>query len=85
MSLSFTIAAGPHKRSHSRVRVPLDSYHILLSQIGDSPHLEDQVPLFISPRYRLVQLYPHALGSFFVASYYLQNYGGGIRPRLTRA
>jgi hypothetical protein len=25
MGLSFTIAAGPHQRSHSRVRVPLDS------------------------------------------------------------
>jgi hypothetical protein len=28
----------------------------------DSPNLEGQVPVFISPRNRVVQLYPHALG-----------------------
>jgi hypothetical protein len=43
--------------------------HILLSQIRDSPNLEGQVPVFISPRNR-------------VASYDSQGYGGGIRPRL---
>jgi hypothetical protein len=32
-SLSFAIAAGPRQRSHSRVRVPWNSRHILLSQI----------------------------------------------------
>jgi hypothetical protein len=31
---------------------------ILLSQIRDSPNLEAQVPLFISPRNREAQLYP---------------------------
>jgi hypothetical protein len=31
--LSFTIAAGTSQRSHSRVRVPLDSRPYLLSQI----------------------------------------------------
>jgi hypothetical protein len=31
--------------------------HILLSQIRDSPNLEDQVPVFISPRNRVAQLY----------------------------
>jgi hypothetical protein len=30
----------------------------------------------------VAQLYPQALGSLFVASYYSQGYGGGIRPRL---
>jgi hypothetical protein len=35
--------------------------HILLSQIRD-PNLEDQVPVFVSPRNRLAQLYPQALG-----------------------
>jgi hypothetical protein len=34
----------------------------------DSPNLEDQVPIFISPRNRVTQLYPRALGSLFVAS-----------------
>jgi hypothetical protein len=43
--------------------------HILLSQIRDSPNLEDQVPAFISSRKRVAQLYPQAPGSLFVASY----------------
>jgi hypothetical protein len=43
--------------------------HILLSQIRDSLNLEDQVPAFISPRKRLVRLYPQALGSLSFASY----------------
>jgi hypothetical protein len=45
--------------------------HILLSQIRYSPNLEGQVPVFISPRKRVAQLYPPTLG-----------YGGGIRTRL---
>jgi hypothetical protein len=32
--------------------------HILLSQIRDSPNLEGQVPVFISPRNRVARLYP---------------------------
>jgi hypothetical protein len=32
--------------------------HILLSQIRDSPNLEGKVPVFISPRNRVAQLYP---------------------------
>jgi hypothetical protein len=56
--------------------------HILLSQIRESPYLEGQVPVFISPRNRVAQLYPQARGSLFVASYDSQDYGGGIRPRL---
>jgi hypothetical protein len=35
----------------------------LLSQIWDSPNLEDQVPVFISPRNRVARLYPQALVS----------------------
>jgi hypothetical protein len=38
--------------------------HILLSQIWDCPSLEGQVPIFISPKNRVAQLYPQALGSF---------------------
>jgi hypothetical protein len=41
--------------------------HILLSQIQDSPNLEGQVPVFISPRNRVAPLNPPALGSLFVA------------------
>jgi hypothetical protein len=51
--------------------------HILLL-IWDSPNLEGQVPEFISPRNRVAQLYPQALGSIYVASYDLHGYGGGI-------
>jgi hypothetical protein len=53
--------------------------HILLCQIRDSFNLEDQVPVSLSPRNRVAQLYPQALGSLFVASYDSQGYGGGIR------
>jgi hypothetical protein len=56
--------------------------HILLSRIRDFPNLEGQVPVFISPRNRVAQLYPQALGSLFIASYNSQGYGGGIRTRL---
>jgi hypothetical protein len=53
--------------------------HILQSQILDTPNLEGQVPIFMSPRNRVVQLYPQALSSLFVAFYDSQGYGGGIR------
>jgi hypothetical protein len=43
--------------------------HILLSQIRDFLNLEGQIPVFISPRNRVAQLYPEALGSLFVAFY----------------
>jgi hypothetical protein len=35
---------------------------ILYCLIWDSPNLESQVPVFISPRNRVAQLYPRALG-----------------------
>jgi hypothetical protein len=56
--------------------------HVLLSHIRDSPNLEGQVLVFISPRNGVAQLYPQALGSLFVASYDSQGYGGSIRTRL---
>jgi hypothetical protein len=43
--------------------------HILLLQIRDSPNEEGQVPVFISDRNRVPQLYPQALGSLSIASY----------------
>jgi hypothetical protein len=55
--------------------------HIWLPQIQDSPNL-GQVPVFIFPSNRVAQLYPHAMGSLFVASYDSQGYDGGIRTRL---
>jgi hypothetical protein len=57
-------------------------HRILLSYIQDSPNLEDQVPVFISPRNKMAQLQPQRMGSFFVASCDLQGYDGGIRNRL---
>jgi hypothetical protein len=43
--------------------------HILLSQIQVSSILEGQIPIFISPRNRVAQLYPQAPSSLFVTSY----------------
>jgi hypothetical protein len=40
-----------------------------MSLILDSPNLDGQVLVFISPRNRVAQFYSHALGSLFVASY----------------
>jgi hypothetical protein len=49
--------------------------------IRDSANLEGQVPVFISPRVRVAQLYPPALGSLSVASYDSQGYGAGIHSK----
>jgi hypothetical protein len=60
--LSFTVAACPRHRSHSRVRVPRDSlpYLTVSDSIRDSPNLEGQVPVFICPKNRLSQVYHQA-------------------------
>jgi hypothetical protein len=47
----------------------------------ETPNLEGQVSVFISPRNRVAQLYPRALGSLYVASYDSQGSGGGILTR----
>jgi hypothetical protein len=82
--LSFTIAAGLLQRSRSRVPVPQDSLLILLSQVRDSLNQEDQVPVFVSPRNRVDQLYHQTLGSL-LASCNSQGYGGVMRTRLHTA
>jgi hypothetical protein len=65
------------------IRSPAGTHdHILLSHIRDSSNVVYQVPVFISSRNRVAQLYPQAPGSLFVASYDSQGYGEGIRPRL---
>jgi hypothetical protein len=46
------------------------------------PNLKSQLPVFISPRNSVAQLYPRALGSLFVAPYNTQDYGGDILIRL---
>jgi hypothetical protein len=63
--LKLTLASVVILRSESRGTHD----HILLSRFLDSP-------VFISPRNRVAQLYPQALGSLFVASYDSQGYGG---------
>jgi hypothetical protein len=49
--------------------------------IRNSPNLEGQVPVFMSSRNRVAQLYLRALGSLFVASYDSQGCGRGILTR----
>jgi hypothetical protein len=78
LQLLLALASAVILRSESRGTHD----HILLSQIRDSPNLEGQVPVFVSPRNRVVWLYPQALCSLFVASYGSQGYGGSIRPLL---
>jgi hypothetical protein len=45
---------------------------------SEPPNQEGQVPVFISPRNRVAQLYPRALGSLYVVFYDSQGYSGGI-------
>jgi hypothetical protein len=53
LALASTVILGSESRgTHD---------HILLSQIRDYTKLEDQVPVFISPRNRVAQLYHHCL------------------------
>jgi hypothetical protein len=65
LQLLLALASAVILRSESRGTHD----HILLSQIRDSLNPEGQVPVFISPRNRMAQLYPQALGPLFVASY----------------
>jgi hypothetical protein len=48
----------------------------------NSSNLEGHVPIFVSPRNRMMQLYSRALGSIYIASYGSQGYGGDILTRL---
>jgi hypothetical protein len=59
LTSTIILTAGSH-RTHG---------HILRSQIWDSSNLEGQVPVFISPRNRMVQLHTQTLGSLYVAPY----------------
>jgi hypothetical protein len=78
LQLLLALASAVILRSESRGTHD----HILLSQIRDSPNLQGQAPVFISPRNKVAQLYPQAPDSLFVASYDSQGYGGGIPTRL---
>jgi hypothetical protein len=80
LQLLLVFASAVILRSESR-----DSWPYFTSRIRDSPNLEGQIPVFISPRNRVVQFYPAALSSLFIASYDSQVYDGGIRTRLHTA
>jgi hypothetical protein len=56
-------------------RSPAELQAIFNCLIWDSPNLEGQVPVFISRRNGVAQLYLRALGSLFVASYDSQGFG----------
>jgi hypothetical protein len=62
-------------------RSPAELTPIFYCLIWDSPTLEGQVYVFISPRNRVAQLYSRALGPLSVAPYDSQDYGGGILAR----
>jgi hypothetical protein len=59
--------ASPEQSHLSRSPTELTAISYCL--LWDSPNLEGQVPGFISPRNRVAQLYPRALGSLSVAFY----------------
>jgi hypothetical protein len=70
MGVPFKIAAGPRQCSHSRVRVPRNSY----ITVSDS-----RLPKPGGPGPDIYV--PQALGYILVASYDSQGYGGDIRTR----
>jgi hypothetical protein len=76
MGLSFTTAAGPRQRIHSQVRAVEDSWRHFTVSDSRLPQPGVQVPVFISPRNRVAQLYSPALGSLSVAFCDSQGYGG---------
>jgi hypothetical protein len=73
LSLASAVTLGSNYRS---------TQTIFYCLIRHSPNLEGQVPVFMSPKNRVAQLYPRELGSLFVASYDSQGYRGGILTRL---
>jgi hypothetical protein len=64
--------------NRSKVRVAQNPKPYSTVSSETPPNLEGQVPVFISPTNRVVQLYPRALGSLYVVSHDSQGYGGGI-------
>jgi hypothetical protein len=74
-----TIASGPCQNRHSLVQVPQNSWHCL---VWDSPNLGGLVPVFISLRNGVAQLYHRSMGSLFIATYDSQGYSEGVLTRL---
>jgi hypothetical protein len=78
----FKITAGPHQRSHSRVRVLRDSWpHFTVTDLR-FPQTGRPGPRIYIPQEQVGPVIPPDTGFPFVASYYGQGYGGGIRIHL---
>jgi hypothetical protein len=78
----FTIASAPRQHSHSQVQVLWDLWPRFT--VSDSTLSQPGGPgpcIYISQEHG-GPVIPQALGSLFVTFYYLQGYGGGVRPRL---
>jgi hypothetical protein len=80
--LSFTIAAGPRQRTHSRIRVTWDSRPYFTLSDSRLPQPGGAGSGIYIPQELDGSVYPQELGSLFVDSYDSQGYGGGIRTRL---
>lgn len=79
--LLFTIDAGLRQRSNFEDKVPRHSWpYYTVSDSRLPTKLVGQGSL--SPRKRVVRLYPQALGSLFVILYHSKGYGGGIGTQL---
>jgi hypothetical protein len=77
-SLSFTIAAGRHQCSHSRIRIPQDSWPCFNVADLRVPQPGVPGPCIYIPQEQGDPVIPQALG-FFVTSCNSQGYGGGIQ------
>jgi hypothetical protein len=77
--LSFTLAACLASAVILGSETCWTHDHILLTLVRDSSNLEGQVPVFISSRNSVAQLYPQIRQFLFIVSYDSQGYGGGIR------
>jgi hypothetical protein len=80
--LPVTIAAGPHHRSHSWVRVPRDSWPYFTVSDSRLPQSGGPDPGIYIPQEQGGPVIPPGTGLPFVAFYDSQGYGGGIRTRL---
>jgi hypothetical protein len=67
--LPFTIAAGPRQRSHSWVRVPLDSWPYFTVSDSRLSQFGGQGPRIYIPQEQGGPAIPPGIGFLFVASY----------------
>jgi hypothetical protein len=56
----YTFTSRDYRQYSSVADLHNSQFTILLSQVRDHPNLEDQVLVFMSPRNRVVRLYPQA-------------------------